>query len=423
MRLGTIALLAAATAAPAEDVDALLRTYVKQHSSPADINHCDRRYVAADFWGKGLGNSVNVALNALAFAVASNRTLLISDDARFRAGFWKYLGDVEARWALKSQIRKCGPEVVQDFFPMNRRCLEEKTCGSGIKWMLCDGRALSHSDAHIVHIRSAVTWLAPLLGENSALDPHIRRRLRILFPKGVNTWGKLYATLLDPQPEASPTHPLHSLIREHSTQDFDLGLHVRHRRSQPLDFVDRHAAQCAAKALKGVADPIIFLATDRPSRLRGLFTKIEEALGRRCSFKILNASQLSPDVRVKLHNVARTDERAVKMGRDWGEHAHERWAAAADFLLVSQSRRVVGTLSSSYSELAAAARGASEAWLFDPIHQLKGRRRARYNWPRSDEYLGQVSSCFRSDATWPLPQYVRLRPGHARAWARGNCVL
>ena len=161
--------------------------------------------MAADFWGKGLGNSVNVALNALAFAVASNRTLLISDDARFRAGFWKYLGDVEARWALKSQIRKCGPEVVQDFFPMNRRCLEEKTCGTGIKWMLCDGRALSHSDAHIVHIRSAVTWLAPLLGENSALDPHIRRRLRILFPKGVNTWGKLYSTLLDPQPEEAPT--------------------------------------------------------------------------------------------------------------------------------------------------------------------------------------------------------------------------
>ena len=131
---------------------------------------------------------------------------------------------------------------------------------------------------------------------------------------------------------------------------------MRHRRSQPLDFVDRHAANCAAQALSGVAAPVIFVATDRPSRLRGLFTKIEEALGRRCSFKFLNASQLSPDVRLRLHSIARTDERAVKMGRDWGEHAHERWAAAADFLLVSQSRRVVGTLSSSYSELAAAAR-------------------------------------------------------------------
>ena len=231
---------------------------------------------------------------------------------------------------------------------------------------------------------------------------------------------RLLDCLICPQ---APTHPLHSLVREHSTQEFDLGLHVRHRRSQPLDFVDRHAATCAAKALKGVAAPIIFVATDRPSRLRGLFTKVEEALGRRCSFKFLNASEISPDARLRLHSIARTDERAVKMGRDWGEHAHERWAAAADFLLVSQSRRVVGTLSSSYSELAAAARTPSEAWLFDPIFQLKGRRRARYNWPRSDEYLGQVSSCFRSDATWPLPQYVRLRPGHARAWARGNCVL
>ena len=112
------------------------------------------------------------------------------------------------------------------------------------------------------------------------------------------------------------THPLHSLIREHSTQEFDLGLHVRHRRSQPLDFVDRHAANCAAKALSGVAAPVIFVATDRPSRLRGLFTKIEEALGRRCSFKFLNASQLAPDVRLRLHSIARTDERAVQMGRD-----------------------------------------------------------------------------------------------------------
>ena len=208
MRLSTIALLLAqaATAAPADDVDALLRTYVKQHSSTSlEGDPCARKFVSADFWGKGLGNSVNVALNALAFAVASNRTLLISDDARFRAGFWKYLGDVERRWALKSQIRKCGPEVVRDFYPMNRRCLEEKTCGTGIRWMLCDGRALSRSDAHIVHIRSAVTWLAPLLAENSALDPYIRRRLRILFPKGVNTWGKLYSTLLDPQPEEAPT--------------------------------------------------------------------------------------------------------------------------------------------------------------------------------------------------------------------------
>ena len=79
----------------------------------------------------------------------------------------------------------------------------------------------------------------------------------------------------------APTHPLHDLVREHSAQEFDLGLHVRHRRSQPLDFVDRHAANCAATALKGVAAPVIFVATDRPSRLRGLFTKIEEALGRR----------------------------------------------------------------------------------------------------------------------------------------------
>ena len=73
--------------------------------------------------------------------------------------------------------------------------------------------------------------------------------------------------------------------------------------------------------------------------------------------------------------------------------------------------------------MAGAGRGCSEGWLFDPIFLLKGRKRARYNWPRSDEYLGQVAACRRSDAAWPLPQYIRLRPGHARAWVRGNCVL
>ena len=143
--------------------------------------------------------------------------------------------------------------------------------------MLCDGRAPSHSDAHIVHIRSAVTWLAPLLAENSALDPYIRRRLRIPFPKGVNTWGKLYSTLLDLRQPAEEVKlsdasaPFIDAGADARKTGSTLGLHVRHRRSQPLDFVDRHAAQCAAKALKGVADPVIFVATDRPSRLRGLY--------------------------------------------------------------------------------------------------------------------------------------------------------
>ena len=191
---------------------------------------------------------------------------------------------------------------------------------------------------------------------------------------------------------------------------------MRHRRSQPLDFVDRHAAHCAAKALSGVAAPIIFVATDRPSRLRGLFTKIEEALGRRCSFKFLNASQLSPDVRLRLHSIARTDERAVQMGRDWGEHAHERWAAAADFLLVSQSRRVVGTLSSSYSELAAAAADPVGAAL-RPDLPAEGRRRARYNWPRSDGR--SVRFLPASDPTRPGRCRSMCGCGrrHARAWS------
>ena len=90
-------------------------------------------------------------------------------------------------------------------------------------------RALSHSDAHIVHIRSAVTWLAPLLGENSALDPYIRRRLKYYFPKGVNTWGKLYSTLLDPQPEEAPTSV---------NQIVAASWPARHRRAAPDSLFD-----------------------------------------------------------------------------------------------------------------------------------------------------------------------------------------
>lgn len=442
MRLiNIIALLAHAAALPIDGVDALLRTYVKEHASVSAAavraDPCARRFVSADFWGKGLGNSVNVALNALAFAVAANRTLLVSDDARFRAGFWKYLGAVEGRWALKSTVleafvqadgcRKCGgcingaPDVLRDFFPMNRNCLQSKSCGPGVRWMLCDQRALSANDAPVVHVRSAVTWLAPLILENKGLEPFIRARLERLFPHKANSWGALYGTLLDPQPEVSLTHPLRSLLLEHA-EAFDLGLHVRHRRAQPLDAVDAHAAKCAAKALQGVPRPKIFVATDRPSRLPGLFLRIERALGRPCDFRSLNASRVPMATRLRLHSVARLDEKAMRAGRDWGEHAHERWTAAADFFLLSRSRRVVGTLSSSYSELAAAARGASEAWLFDPVQQFKGRKRARYNWPRSDEYLEGAAGCRRSDAAWPLPQYVRLRPEEGRAWvARGNC--
>lgn len=86
----------------------LLREYVAMHSvTTADLVSsvrkapCARRFISADFWGRGLGNSVNTPLNALALAVATNRTLLISADKQYEAGFWRYLGDMA--WA-----RECG---------------------------------------------------------------------------------------------------------------------------------------------------------------------------------------------------------------------------------------------------------------------------------------------------------------------------
>ena len=151
----------------------------------------------------------------------------------------------------------------------------------------------------------------------------------------------------------------------------------------------------------------------------------------------------------------RAQVKAVRAGRDWGELASERWASVADFLLLSSSRVVVGTLSSSFSELAAAVAsrrdgdapprrdfaaaprprrgdfdetsrgGDSATWLFDPIYHLEGDARTKYNWPRPEEYLrdkDETFRCLRGDAAWPLPQYVRLRPSTARAWIRnGGC--
>ena len=113
MLLALLIVASAAAAAPGDDgaVRGLLARYVAEHAASTKAvvarvaaDPCGQRFVSADFWGRGLGNSANVALNALAFAVASNRTLLVSDDKKFRAGFWRYLGAVERRWASKEPV-------------------------------------------------------------------------------------------------------------------------------------------------------------------------------------------------------------------------------------------------------------------------------------------------------------------------------
>lgn len=83
---------------------ALVSEYIATHRvSTEDLvesvrqQPCARQFVSADFWGRGLGNSINTPLNALALAIATNRTLLLSADKQYQAGFWRYLGDVT--WA------------------------------------------------------------------------------------------------------------------------------------------------------------------------------------------------------------------------------------------------------------------------------------------------------------------------------------
>lgn len=87
----------------------LVREYVAMHSvataelvSSVRKAPCARRFISADFWGRGLGNSVNTPLNALALAIATNRTLLISTDKQYEAGFWRYLGDLA--WARECRL-------------------------------------------------------------------------------------------------------------------------------------------------------------------------------------------------------------------------------------------------------------------------------------------------------------------------------
>lgn len=128
-----------------------------------------------------------------------------------------------------------------------------------------------------------------------------------------------------------------------------------------------------------------------------------------------------------LTRVARTNRKGVR--RDWGEFALERWLCVADFYLLASSKLLVGTLSSTFSELAAVAGyHQTRAYLYDPIFQITGPARSqphRRKWPAVDEYLtdyGPHFKCIRADAAWPLPQYIRLRPGIAHNWIlAGGC--
>lgn len=92
--------------------DELVASYVGRHAMSTEAmvasvrrDPCAHRFISADFLGRGLANSVNTPLNALAWGVATNRTLLVADDAKFkRLGFWNYLGDL--RWPRKSAVLK-----------------------------------------------------------------------------------------------------------------------------------------------------------------------------------------------------------------------------------------------------------------------------------------------------------------------------
>ena len=417
------------------EAERLVRAYVAAHRLSTEemvaavkAAPCSRRFLSADFWGRGLGNSVNTPLNALGLAVASNRTLLLSVDKQYEAGFWRYLGEVP--WPREDRVleafrqaRGCercggcgnGPLVKKNFFPMNARCLREGKCGDGVDWLLCN-KALTHQDAPFVHISGAVTWLAPLFMKSA------------LFESGANSWGLLFDALVNAK--ASPLQPV--LERKLKEGVYDLGIHVRHRQFQDVDAIQGHAANCVRHALK--TSPRgkrkrVFIATELPSRIPSLMEAIQKASPLvALDFDFLNASEV-PE-RESLRAVARTNARAVR--RDWGEHALERWLSVADFYLLSSAKLIVGTLASTFSELAIAANNLdSEGFLFDPIfHITDPKERSqpqKRKWPSDDEYLsdyGPHFSCIPAHDDWPLPQYLKIRPDHLRGWLRqGGCSI
>ena len=85
---------------------------------------------------------------------------------------------------------------------------------------------------------------------------------------------------------------------------------MRHRRYQPRERVDAHAAACAARALAGLAKATVFLATDQPSRLGGLRKRIRAAApDTAIDFRSLNVSSVPEAERERLRKLARTDVR------------------------------------------------------------------------------------------------------------------
>lgn len=119
---------------------------------------------------------------------------------------------------------------------MNSRCLQEGSCGDGVKWLLCEPQALSRDDAPFVHIRGAVTWLAPLLRVRKVGNKAVQQRTRTLFSYR-NVWGLLYDALVSRQPLNEPNLPLSQLLsRKRASlpgRIFDIGIHIRHRQFQP----------------------------------------------------------------------------------------------------------------------------------------------------------------------------------------------
>lgn len=78
---------------------------------------------------------------------------------------------------------------------MNQDCLHRGRCGDGVGWLLCDRRALDRQDAPFVHVKGAISWLAPIaLARERPLGD-----LGALFrPK--DAWGSLFDGLVSRRP-------------------------------------------------------------------------------------------------------------------------------------------------------------------------------------------------------------------------------
>jgi hypothetical protein len=286
------------------DARTLLGSYAALHGRSTDEiierDLCTRRYVIAPFCSDGLGNCLNMLLNAYAIAAVLNRTLLIEPDEHKGMGhYYAAMAFGSHKPVHKAWLSQCAtvPIAVDErklglrpaVDPLGIKSADtspkqRSAQSDGFACLLCED--LGAEVVPFLRVENAANWVAPLMAFNRNLHDEHAFAARTMFRKGTNLWSLLYSSLFGVGPTAPLTPLLSGLVDGYLSRDgavrqphywnprFDLSMHVRHQRvfgGPTKSTIDEHALACAASALAaGVSDrnlsssgPLrVFLATD-----------------------------------------------------------------------------------------------------------------------------------------------------------------